>query len=376
MVRNCRICGEGLTYQLMSYPAMPKSAQQFPLAYEIEKDEPIELSVTQCLQCGLVQLDNDPVDYYREVIRAAGFSQNMLAFRKQQFSQYICGYQLTGKKVLEVGCGRGEYLTLLQEQGAIAYGIEANPLSAQYCRNQGLNVNQDYVENQAWKSEQAPFSAFFIFNFLEHMPEPIAMLKGIAANLEEGAVGLIEVPNFDMMLRENQFTEFVTDHLSYFSSHTLQLMLNLSGFEVLACDEIWEDYILSAKVRKRQALDASGFKSAQFGLKEQLEAFIKDKSIEKVAVWGAGHQALAVIAMTGFSKQIKYVIDSAPFKQNKLTPGTHVSIVSPEVFFDDSIEALVIMAAAYSDEVAEIVKQRQKKLLQLAILRPWGLEIV
>lgn len=373
--RTCRLCACDLVHQpILHYPGMPKSAQNFPTADCLADDQPVDLNIVQCQQCGLVQLDNEPVAYYREVIRASAFSAEMAIYRQRQFAEFIDRYALKNRNIIEIGCGRGEYLSFLEAGGANGFGLEYAEDSVRHCLQAGLKVQRGYIEHLGYSLDHAPFAAFFMFNFLEHMPEPLIVLKAIAGNLADGGVGLVEVPNFDMMIRENQFTEFVTDHLCYFTSDSLRLLLGLSGFEVLECREIWDDYILSATVRKRQTVDVGGFNQAHQALRDELNAYIDLFGAGNVAIWGAGHQALAVMALTGLGAKIKYVVDSAPFKQNKLTPGTHLPIVSPQVFFQDSIDALIIMAAGYSDEVAEIVKQTAAKPLSLAILRASGLE--
>ena len=68
---------------------------------------------------------------------------------------------------------------------------------------------------------EAPFEAFFTLNFLEHQPTPKNFLRGIWHNLVPQGIGLVEVPNFDMMLRQRLFSEFTTDHLLYFTADTL-----------------------------------------------------------------------------------------------------------------------------------------------------------
>ena len=372
------MCGSQLSDKAtLFYPAMPKSAQHFPTPETLAEDQPLDLKIVQCSSCDLVQLDNEPVSYYREVIRASAFSKEMGLFREQQFAGFIEQYELKNKKLVEIGCGRGEYLALLNKQGVDGYGLEYAENSVQQCLHNGLQVQQGYIEHSEYALNNSPFDAFFILNFLEHIPEPLSLLKGIAHNLSCGAIGMVEVPNFDMMIRENLFTEFVTDHLCYFTRDTLQLLLGLSGFEVLECKEVWDDYILSATVRKRESLDVSGFQLAHQTLTAELNAYINNFEVGQVAIWGAGHQALAVMALAGLSGKIKYVVDSAPFKQNKLTPGTHLPIVSPEVFFqDDAVKALIVMAAAYSDEVAAIVKERSRKPIPIAILRASGLKIL
>ena len=56
---------------------MPASAQLFLESKEINKNCSINLEIKQCTNCGHVQSTNDPVDYYREVITAAGLSETI-----------------------------------------------------------------------------------------------------------------------------------------------------------------------------------------------------------------------------------------------------------------------------------------------------------
>lgn len=114
IVRKCRIC-EGALYPtpLLTYKNMPSRAQHLPGSGKLKNDEGIDLRVCQCSSCGLVQLDGDPVPYYREVIRTAAVSEEMMAFRKKQFSEWIDQNALHNKKALELGCGGGEFLELL-----------------------------------------------------------------------------------------------------------------------------------------------------------------------------------------------------------------------------------------------------------------------
>lgn len=181
---------------------------------------------------------------------------------------------------------------------------------------------------------------------LEHHPEPNTILKGLHSRMEEGAEGSIEVPNFDMVLERNMVTEFMLDHLTYFTAETLRRTLEINGFDVLEVKPVWRDYMLSARVRKRKPLDLSGMGFDGSAIK----ALIEDKS---AAIWGAGHQALATMAMLRLNAdKIKYVVDSAPSKQGRYTPVTHIPIVPPHTLETDPVDALIVMCGSYTEEVA------------------------
>jgi 2-polyprenyl-3-methyl-5-hydroxy-6-metoxy-1,4-benzoquinol methylase len=376
-VTTCRICNHPFFAEpLLCYDNMPRAAQNLPTAAMLAEDHGGSLEICQCTGCGLVQLGNDPVPYYREVIRSSAFSEEMRGFRMRQFDDFVRKFKLKGKKVIEPGCGRGEYLSLMKQAGADAYGIEYADDAVRECCNSGLNVTKGFMDSRDLVLNGMPFDAFFIMNFLEHLPDPNAALSGICNNLTVDGIGLVEVPNFDMILNRSLFSEFIGDHLFYFTRDTLATALQLNGFEVLSCDEIWHDYILSAVVIKREKTDMSRFHQHQSGLKAAIADYIGQFGAGQTAIWGAGHQALAVMALAGLEGKIKYVIDSAPFKQGRYTPATHIPIVAPETLDSDPADAIIVIAAAYSDEVARIIRHKFDKNISVAILRDHGLEAV
>jgi len=373
-VARCRICRLEFDAQpLLTYENMPASAQGFPEAASLTQDIGARLDVIQCPGCGLIQLGNQPVSYHREVIRATAFSAEMGEFRRRQFAEFVATHGLADKKVFEIGCGRGEYLTLMREAGTRACGIEFAEPSVQVCLQAGLEVTRGYIEDDA-PLPGAPYDAFFCLNFLEHMPDPGTVLRGLGANLAPKAVGLMEVPNFDMILQQRLFSEFISDHLLYFTTDTLTNALRLNGFDVLDCRPVWHDYILSATVRKRGGIDLSCFGEQRARLRRELHAFVEDCGEGGVAVWGAGHQALAMLALADLGEKIRYVVDSAPFKQSKFTPATHVPIVAPATLVSSPVSAVIVMAAAYSDEVVRTLRRDFSAQLEIAVLREDGLE--
>ena len=405
MRNNCRVCTHKFFEEpLLRYENMPRAAQFLPDAESLEKDKGVDLEVCQCSGCGLVQLSNDPVPYYKEVIRAAAFSEEMKDFRRKQFGSFIQNFSLKRKKVIEIGCGRGEYLSIMQQFGVEVYGLEHSEESVMQCVSNGLKVSKGFIDSSTYRLNYAPFDAFFILNFLEHLPDPNSTLRGIYNNLTDDAVGLVEVPNFDMILRDKLFSEFICDHLFYFTKETLNATLRLNGFEIIDCNEVWYEYIISAivhpvrdyqreaekvewtketriteisnGVKKREKIDISHFYKYQAQLKNEIEEYIRRFKDKKVAIWGAGHQALAIISLIDLADKIKYVVDSAPFKQGKYTPATHVRIVSPDTLDSDPVDAVIVMAASYSDEVARIIRQKFDRNINISILRDFGLEVV
>ena len=370
-ISDCRLCGKPFfPGELLRYAAMPAMAQHL-LAQP--GDDSVELRLRQCSGCGLAQLDGPPVPYYREVIRAAAFSAEMGEFRRKQFREWLKRHGLSGRKVLECGCGAGEYLRLMAEAGADARGVEFGEANVEKCLAAGLRVEKTYFEDGGERLSGAPFDGFFILNYLEHLPNLGDYLRGIASNLADGAAGLVEVPNFDMMLKNRTFAEITSDHLYYFTEQTLRTAMEIGGFEAVASRAVYHGYMISMEVRKRSRLDLGSFEEARAELSERLNDLVGRHGAGRCAVWGASHQAFAVLALAGLHGKLRCVIDSAPFKQGKLTPATHIPIVAPDAVAPGALSALVVMAGGYSDEVAGLARRRFGPGVELFVLRENGL---
>jgi 2-polyprenyl-3-methyl-5-hydroxy-6-metoxy-1,4-benzoquinol methylase len=364
---RCRLCNAQLSAPKLLLPGMPDSAQNFHS--EVDMGRPaIDIAIYQCDGCSLVQLSCPPVAYFKEVIRASLLSTEMVKFRSSQLGEFSKKYNLSGKHVLEVGCGTGEYLSILSSLGMIPSGTEMGK-GAIDARKRGFEVIAEYPDSDNQVITGSPFDAFFSFNFMEHWPDPKTVLSAISASLTHDGVGLIEVPNFDMILEKMLLSEFVTDHLSYFTKSTFRMALELSGFEVLELKEVWYRYILSAEVRRRRSLDFSPLVQSLEKTKYDIENFLSSSGEKGTVVWGAGHQALAIIGLASLKSKIRYIVDSAPFKQEKFAPGSHVRVKAPDYLDEDPPSSILIVAAGFSDEVYRQIRLRWNDKFTIGILR-------
>lgn len=375
---RCRLCEVGLpSIPLLSYPNSPKSAQGFSESLS-QVDDVVDLNIYQCDSCGLVQHALPPVPYYRDVIRAVAYSPEMADFRIRQLGDWIRKFNISNKQFLEIGVGRGEYLELLEKAGAKSiFGIENAYDSVALAKSRGFDVRPGYLETgflNPWVGKS--FEAFAIFSFMEHWPDLKGSLRALRDLLADGAPGLIEVPNFEFMLGNGLYSEFTTDHIYYFDHQTLRTVLEFNGFEVLSVQSVWHDYILSAQVRKRTSIKTDRFKNKQEKIIKELNVFTSEFNSDRIVVWGAGHQSLAVMSLAQMHDKVSHVVDSAVFKQQKYTPGTRLLIKAPESLLQDRPEAIIIMAAAYADEVARIVADEYPFIPHVAILREEELEVV
>ncbi len=360
MRKECRCCKNLINEKpVLTYHNLPEKVQGFDKIGDPITDKAIDLEIYECPYCGLIQVLQEPVDYYRDVIRAIAVSEDMREFRNTYFKDFVDSFDLADKKIIEIGCGCGEYIDIMKQFAGNVYGIEHKAESVKSATDKGLKVFESFVETSDTVIPEGPYDAFYIMNFLEHIPNLSEFLGGIYNNLTDEGCGLVEVPNGDFVIKSKMFSEFMLEHVTYFTKDTLKRTLENNGFEVLSCESIWHDYILSAKVRKRKSIDLSSFDEHKNKLIGNLRDMVKRAydNGEKIAVWGAGHQALTLLALADIGQYVSMVIDSAPFKQNCITPVSHIPIYGSEAIRDKGISYIIIMAGSYSDEISKIIKK-------------------
>ena len=366
---RCRLCGENSIVDIMELKEMPKSAQFFPSKNEFDLDIPITLNICQCSYCGLVQLDGSPVEYYKDVITATSFSEETKCFRLKELDELIQLFQLTGRRVIEIGCGTGAMLDILEEAGLYAVGLEHRHSSVLEGKSFGRKIVEGFLDEYFIMSAD-PFEMFVIYNFLEHIPDPNQLIRSIYQITTSDSVGYVTVPNYKHLLDTQCCYEFVADHLSYFTKSTLQYAFYKNGFDILDCYEINNNNDIVVKVQKRCIKSISGMFPGAVSLKKTLHEIIKKYSYQNrsVAVWGAGHRTLSLLALADI-KDISYVVDSAKFKQDKYTPILHHLVVSPSYLRENPVDLVIVMVPGiYPDEVLKTIKNMGIKS-EVAILK-------
>lgn len=366
----CHLCGSVLfANPILQLNGMPKAAQYYPEKSEFKKDTGITLTIEQCAKCGLVQHRMKPVDYFREVITAASLSEKARLSRLGQMKDLAERFGLTGKKIIDIGAGEGAMLDVLEEAGMRVTGIEASRQSVEKGKALGRNIIQQCIGDDG-AIEGGPFDAFICLNYLEHLPEPGRIIETISNNMVANAVGFVTVPNLDYLLNTKCLYEFIPDHISYFTKSTLTYAFEANGFDVLECQIINEGNDIAVTVKKRESLDLSGHYDCVNALIEDLQHIVtayKAKG-QRVAVWGAGHRTLTLLALSKV-EDIAYVVDSAKFKQGKFTPVTHFNIVSPSHLQEDRVDLVIVMVPGlYPGEVLKTLEQMNTGA-EVAVLR-------
>jgi SAM-dependent methyltransferase len=330
-----------------------------------------DIELAHCPECGLVaNIRFDPAlnEYSRNYEATQHLSATFCTFARRLVDRLVSHYGIRSKRVVDIGCGKGEFLALLCAAGD-NHGLGIDPA----CTMDRLPVNvRDRIELVAdfFKPEQCPPDVDLIScrHTLEHIPSVAAFLRDVRRAAGPATLFLLEVPDAEIVLRENRFWDIYYEHCSYFSSGSLCELVRREGFEVLECQRDFDDQYLWL-VAKPTSLPRSSrhFSPERDDLIDLVPTFddavqssiwrwrkmVDDQFREKatVTIWGAGSKCVSFLTATRMGRQIGYVVDINPRKQGKFLPGSGHEVISPNQLAARRPDTVLVMNPIYLEEV-------------------------
>jgi SAM-dependent methyltransferase len=138
-------------------------------------------------------------------------------------------------RLLDVGCGFGRFVALMQERGWAAEGVDPSSSAVRIGAQRGRPIRLGSLEGMA--TDGAPYHAVTMFYVLEHVADPMAALRKVAALLVPGGTLVLRVPHTTPIVRllaPFGLGRTLYDppfHLYDFSPQVLRAMLRRAGFE-------------------------------------------------------------------------------------------------------------------------------------------------
>ena len=218
----------------------PVCAQSlFRVIYDTARD-PITLDsfkVVECSACGVAYTIPRPYSmdkYYPDRYRAYGslVTRILTALYGIRVSRWA-RLKPEGGSALEVGCGPGLMLAALHRRGWQVLGIERNEAVAESARRTlGIEIVATPVDALP---ADARFDLIIMFQVLEHIGEPVALLRDCAKRLAPGGHLVMNVPNFASWQSRFSGPSWLhldlPRHLVHFTPHTLAATLERAGLE-------------------------------------------------------------------------------------------------------------------------------------------------
>ena len=152
-------------------------------------------------------------------------------------------------RVLDVGCGTGDFVAALAERGWKAQGVEPIAETAQAGRDRGLDVTTGLLEDSGLP-EQA-YDLVTAMHVVEHMTDATAFLRLIRRWARPGGHVAVEVPNFRSFNRRAYRSDWPflrpLEHIVHFTPDTLAATLRRAGLEPVSVrtkSYLWHDHSL------------------------------------------------------------------------------------------------------------------------------------
>jgi len=319
--------------------------------------------------------DPDLMEYTQRYENSLHFSQYFQNYANELVTRLIKKYNLYDKDIIEIGCGKGEFLTLLCEMGG----------------NRGVGFDKSF-ENDERMGRIDSKSLTFIKDFyserysnyksdmiccrqvLEHIQFPrdfLIDLRNVIGNKCDNIV-FFEVPNVNYTLKDLGIWDLIYEHRSYFSKNSIARLFTSCGFKISNLTETYGGQFLCIETRPNGSLsDTGNEKPIDINMKRIIQEFAKkyeakieewqemvkiiQKSGHKTVLWGGGSKGVTFLNMIGAKEQIEYVIDINPHKQGKYIPGTGQRIVSPEFLRDYRPDVVIVMNPIYKNEIGQII---------------------
>jgi len=349
-----------------------------------EKFFPLELSF--CKDCFLAQSDNviDPDALFKNYFYHSSAIKTLTShFIKtaNEISDKLKGCRKS--LVVEIGCNDGAFIKQVLKNKINALGVDPATNVVKSLINSGFTIVNDYfTEKVANKIRNKYGSADVIFssNTLAHITDMHDVVRGIKALLKDNGKLIFEVHYLGKLINEMQYDMIYHEHQYYYSLITLRKFFEKYNMEIYKAQPISIHagsmrYYVRNKIENNKVLQKNveiiiknekdmkldkiktyrEFNKKIKETKADLISLLKEIKKKKLIIAGYGASGRGTIIMNycGLDKNyLDYVIDDAPAKIGKITPGTHLEIVSSSILKSKKRPDYVILFAwSFLDEI-------------------------
>ncbi len=174
----------------------------------------------------------EDADYWRRV-----FERKLLTYKR--LLPNVARPNVERPRILDIGCGVGDFLAYCKEQGFDVLGVEPSSHFHPTLEERNVGYIPSLIEDitsEQWKQE-GPFDIVNMSMFLEHVLDPIEVVKAATSELVDGGILSIETPNDFNPLQKAAVSATGNDawwinplHINYFDFESLESLCKKMGF--------------------------------------------------------------------------------------------------------------------------------------------------
>jgi len=333
-----------------------------------------DIALGFCRSCGFIaNLAFDPGlhEYSSKYEETQGFSSTFNAFHRALAQRLIDRYGLRGKDVIEIGCGKGEFLTMLCEMGNNR-GVGFDPA---YIAERNVSAAKDRVKfiTDFYSEKYTHYQADFVcckmtLEHIQNTREFVSMVRRSIGERHDTTV-FFQIPDVTRVLKDIGFWDIYYEHCSYFSPGSLGRLFRSSGFDVLALGTEYDGQYLMVEARP-----SPGIPTPPLAEENDLDSLQKDVAFftehigptlsrwrqvlgdirrngKKAVIWGGGSKGVAFLTTLKITDEIPYAVDINPFKHGTFMAGTGQEIVGPEFLREYQPDVVIVMNPIYCAEI-------------------------
>jgi hypothetical protein len=381
-VLACPVCAGADRTELFHLPSIPTNNAILCDDAAAARSWPVgSLRLVLCRECGFIfNSDFDPrlVEYSGRIEETQAFSAHFVRYAQALAGEWIDRYDLRDKTILEVGCGKAEFLAMMCELGD-NQGIGYDP-AVHLDRVDDRSAARLTLVPELFGDDDLGLDADALVcrHTLEHLPdvhEFLSMLHRWAVQREQPPVLLFEVPDVERVLEEVAFWDMYYEHCSYFTADTLRFAFERAGFEVIDIRRVYDEQYLVLEARPRQIggvtperrrpdalaeaiARAIGFAERYRTITSVCRANLQDlvDAGAQVALWGGGAKAVSFVTSLDVGDLVDFAVDVNPNKQGKFLVGAGHRVLGPEQLVGQTALQLVVMNPVYVAEITQTVE--------------------
>lgn len=401
---TCRYCETKLPESFVDLGTMALANSFLKPESHREEEFVCPLRLTWCSTCGLVQL-SDVVPAERMFSNYLYVSSTTQTFRKH-FAEYARSAkarllrQIGTGLAVDIGSNDGLLLSCYQNEGLRAVGIEPAKNLSQEANAKGLATLNDYFGENSVETVLKNWGAADIIsanNVFAHINDIQGVLRNVDRLLRPDGIFIIEFPYLVAMVEEMLFDMIYHEHLSYIALHPLRYVLSRFEMEIFAVEEVASHGgSLRAYIQKKNAGHTPSpevgrllqreiekgyntfpiyqeFTRRVYEVRETLKGFVAEikKSGKTLSGYGAPAKGNTLINFCRFdSRQFEYIVDDNPLKQNRLTPGAHIPVVSSQHLLTHPTDYVFIFAWNFAEEIIKKLWGLKQEGVQFIIPLP------
>lgn len=380
-IHQCPACG---STKLTPFYAKDRVASHSCLLMDDEAEARAfpkgDLRIVFCGTCAFVfntHYDGTLAAYSARYEETQAFSPLFREFARDLAKRWVENYDLHGRSVLELGCGKGEFLVNMIEQGA-GSGIGIDPGVHPERIDPALESRITWIADYYGpKYSHLKADAVVCRHTMEHISPVGDWMRDIRAAIgdQPDTIVLFELPDVLRILEEAAYWDVYYEHCSYFSAGSLARLFRATGFEVLEVTREYDDQYLVIEARPSVTPapgdplpnedDIERLRASLEPFERSVEASLTNWSAEiravrarggRVAIWGSGSKGVSFFAGLGETAQlVDYAVDINPYKHGKFMAGSGHRIVAPEQLVADRPELVIVMNPIYLGEIAELL---------------------